>query len=50
VRERRPWPPLPVRAKPSWWEHQLGDLLDKDLHLDPDRFAEKAVALGAGGQ
>jgi hypothetical protein len=32
---------------PTWWEHQLGVLMENhgDLRLDPDRFAKKAVAM-----
>ena len=35
---------------PSWWEHQLGILMDEygDLRLDSDRFAQKALQLSTG--
>lgn len=31
---------------PTWWEHQLSALGDyRDLRLDPDRFARKALEM-----
>jgi hypothetical protein len=37
-----------VPPAPTWWEHQLSGLEDyAHLHLDPDRFARKALEMSA---